>query len=345
MKSVGIFTALVDGVPPWDPDSIHKGITGSEEAVIYMAQQLAALGMRVIVLGAPPAGSRHSLEEANPRFIDSRVWRQEMLDIAISWRMPRLGSKLRSIARRVYLWPHDLCHEPLSREDIEAFDDVLWLSQWQRNQWISMNPHFQRFQQIFGNGINPEQFGPISRRENPFSCIYGSNYGRGLEELIDLWPAIQERFPLATLDVYYGWQHWGLLKPYEERVLRQKMGRLPSVFEHGLVSHEELTCAYEKASLWTYPCKRAETFCITALRTQFAGAIPVVVQDFALHETVRHGYRCQRLEDYPALLMKALGESGKITLETRAKMAEFILQNYTWKDLASRWMNLFNKES
>ena len=341
MKTVGIFTAQVDGVDSWDPDNISKGITGSEEAVIYMSQQLAALGMRVIVFGVPPENSPHLSQVANPQFVRFSSWKKEPLDIAISWRMPHAAKILLQMAKKVYLWPHDTCGTFIPKDQIEAFDGVLWLSEWQRRQWISVNSAFKKFEPIFGNGIIPEQFGPIAKRENPFSCIYGSNYGRGLEELIDLWPSVKEKFPLATLDIYYGWQHWGLLKPHEEKLLKKKLERLEGAVDHGLVGHEELSCAYGKASFWTYPCKMPETFCITALRAQFAGAVPIVIQDSALNETVRHGYRCKQLRDYPELLFQALTRAESISLEDRAKMAEFILQEYTWSGLATRWKQLF----
>ncbi len=41
-ESILISTFAVKGVKPWDPDSIKQGITGSEEAVIYMSQKLAS---------------------------------------------------------------------------------------------------------------------------------------------------------------------------------------------------------------------------------------------------------------------------------------------------------------
>src|SRR5579872_4455625 len=66
--TIGIFTCKVGG--PWDPESIRSGITGSEEAVIYISQKLADLGYQVEVLGSPPKDSPHSRKEANPRYID-----------------------------------------------------------------------------------------------------------------------------------------------------------------------------------------------------------------------------------------------------------------------------------
>ena len=187
-KKIGFILYKVHGSTPWDPESIKKGITGSEEAVIYISKELAKLGYQVIVYGDPPKGSLHSMPAANPRYVDCRFPSQEKLDIAISWRMPQAAADLKKRATKVYFWPHDTFYWKLSDDQINGFDEVLWLSEWQREQWISYNPSFSKFTKIFGNGIVPQQFKPVKERENPYSCIYGSNYGRGLRCSLMLGP-------------------------------------------------------------------------------------------------------------------------------------------------------------
>src|ERR1700730_9245319 len=106
-KTIGIFTFDVLGLQPWDPDKIKTGITGSEEAVIYMSEKLAQRGYRVIVFGKPPENSPYSKETANPRYVPFNTPLTKKLDIAISWRMPSVGLQLKNMANKVYLWPHD----------------------------------------------------------------------------------------------------------------------------------------------------------------------------------------------------------------------------------------------
>lgn len=343
-KTVGIFTYKVYGMKPWDPDSIKTGLNGSEEAVIYMGEKLAKLGYKVLVFGDPPPNSSHSLPESNPRYVDTSFKNDSLLDIAISWRMPDAAARLKSCARKVYLWPHDTCHSLLTDAQVNGFDDVLWLSDWQRNQWIFVNPNLAKFTKILGNGINPEQFHPLQERVNPHSCIYGSNYARGLEVLLDIWPGIKQQFPRATLDIYYGWQHWGLLSSEKEAKMRIQLAQLASldVRDHGQVGHEELNRAYEKASIWAYPCTSLEVFCITALRAQLAGALPVIIEGSGLKETVRHGFKCSQGQDYPAILKNAMEYAQKLTLEDRKKLGEFVLQEFTWEKLANKWKEVFD---
>jgi glycosyltransferase involved in cell wall biosynthesis len=341
MKTVGIMTYRVPSLKPWDPDTIRTGITGSEEAVIYISQKLAKLGLKVTVFADPPKGSIHSHPNANPRFVNLEFQPQKPLDAVVSWRMPHIGHSLRRLGRRVYFWPADIIDRRLPQEMILAFDDVLWLSQWQRSQWISMNPGFGRFTHIFGNGINPEEFTLPSDRENPYSCIYGSNYARGLEILLAIWPAIKSHYPRATLDLYYGWQTWGCLSPEKEDKMRKLLTTLQDVQDHGLIGHAELNCAYGNASFWTYPCIMPETFCTTAIRAQMGGAIPVIIDGSALKETVRYGFRCDRSENYLATLLQAMRKAETITIEERQKMRDWILREYTWETMAKRWKELF----
>lgn len=337
-QTIAFYTFPTD--QPWDSSSTKKGITGSEEAVIYVSEKLADLGNQVIVYGHP---TRLFSEEENPRYVKLDPNNLPKTDIAISWRMHDLAPQLKKLADKIYFWPHDVCTLHIPTEQIEAFDDVLWLSEWQRAQWISLNPAFARFPHVFGNGINPTE-PPPPPRKNPYACIYGSNYGRGLEILLNIWPIVKSRFPLATLDIYYGWQHWGTLTPKKEQYLRKQVKELKylDVQEHGLVSHEELTAAYEKASLWTYPCTHPETFCITALRAQFAGAVPVIISSAALKETVPHGFQCASPAQYLQTLLHALEQAPKITDEHRSQMREFILDRYTWEKIAKQWHELFS---
>ena len=349
MKTIAIMTYHAEGLPTeqtWDPDSIKSGITGSEEAVIYISEQLVDLGYKVTVYGKPPLNSRYSQKEANPRYLNVSTFdpKKESYDIAISWRMPVLAEELKKCAKKVYFWPHDRTYPlMLAKEQIESFDDVLWVSQWQRKEWIAKNPGFAKFTKVSGNGVTPSQFNRVTKRKNPYACIYGSNYGQGLSVLLDIWPTVKEWFPKATLDVYYGWRHFGFLTAEQEAKMRKQIVDLQSlgVVDHGMVGHAELNDAYSKASFWTYPCIGTETFSITALRAQISGAIPVIIEGSALLETVGSGYKCQKADEYLSTLLTAMRNAEKIDLKTRESARDFVLQEHTWKHVALRWKDIF----
>lgn len=342
-KTIGIFTVKRSDVKPWDPNSIRSGIAGSEEAVIYMSEQLVQLGYDVIVFGDPPTHSTYRKLSSNPRFVDYNFNDFPRLDIAISWRMYALAEDLKKIANKVYLWPHDICCNRLSEKETQAFDGVLWLSEWQKNNWTQINPGLKKFKTIYGNGIHPNQFPPITERKNPFSCIYASNYARGLDLLLSIWPEIKKDFPKASLDIFYGWEGFGILSEEKASKIRTAINKLSrlDVSEKGMIGHEALNIAYSKASFWTYPCTNIEVFCISALRAQFAGAVPVIIRGSALSETVRHGYASFHKDHYLATLKQAMQQVDKIQPAQRNKMREFIEKEYTWKIIAQKWKENF----
>jgi glycosyltransferase involved in cell wall biosynthesis len=272
---------------------------------------------------------------------------QTRFDIGISWRMPEIAECIKGFADKVYFWPHDHCYTVIKEDVINLFEDVLWVSQSQRKQWISVNPSFARFTHVFGNGIIPEDFPEIQERNNPYSCIYATSYDRGLEILLNFWPTVKKEFPEATLDIYYGWRGTDQIPPLAQLFVVNQLKRLAflDVREHGMVGHEELNEAYNNTSFWTYPCicPNGETFCISARRAQFSGTIPVIIQGSALKETVRHGYQCDSVDDYLSTLLYAMKEAHTISLEERKKQRDFISNEYTWKIIAKKWKTLFDR--
>ena len=108
------------------------------------------------------------------------------------------------------------------------------------------------------------------------------------------------------------------------------------VTEKGMVGHEELNSAYANTSFWTYPCTNVEVFCISALRAQFAGTIPVIIRGSALCETVRHGYKSLHKDHYLAVFKRAMRETSQ-----RSQMREFIEKEYTWATIAQKCKKMF----
>jgi glycosyltransferase involved in cell wall biosynthesis len=345
-KTLAIFTYEDSRQSYWDKTSLLSGVTGSEEAIIYMADELAALGYQVTIFANPAPDSPLTDSKFNPRYVNVKYDDETIYDVGIVWRQPYAGHEFKKKAKEVYLWPHDTHHWEVSKESAEVFKDVLWLTNWQREQWLTVAPAFEKFKNIYGNGIWPEFYFPLNKKENPYSCIYASNYSRGLEVLLDCWPTVKSLFPKATLDIYYGWQNWGMLSAEKEAKMRAQVDSLQTldVKEHGMVGHPELHKAFSKASFWTYPCIAQETFCITALKAQYSGAIPVIIEGSGLTETCPFGYKSHQVKDYLSNLIIAMLDSETIKDETRAEMRSFIDEKYTWKKIAEKWHETFSKK-
>jgi glycosyltransferase involved in cell wall biosynthesis len=341
-KTLCIFKARIPEIPYWDPDSIHTGVSGSEECIIYSAQALKNLGFKVFVLNNIKNKEKYSNPSVNPCYA-GYLRKDDFFDITILHDEAQFTNILRERTEKLYFLPNNPCREKLKEDEISSFDDVLWISSHQRNQWVSINPALSKFTKIFGNALNPNPFKPIQQRSNPYSCIYASDYARGLYILLNIWPTIKKKFPQATLDIYYGLRNWGVMSVQEEQFIRDRIQTLKTsgVTDHGQVGHEELTIAFSKASLWTYPCTYPETFCITAIKAQLSGAIPVIIEKDALAETVKFGFKCARIEQYEDLLLGAMNTIELISIKEREQMGKFILEHFTWDKIASKWSNLF----
>ena len=345
-KTVCIFKARIPQIINWDPDSIYTGVSGSEESIIYSAEALKDKGYKVFVLNNIQNKEQYSTASANPCYA-GYLRGDHFFDFTILHDEANFTNILRPRTRKLYFLPNNTCRESLHKHDIEAFDDILWLSSYQRNQWISINPGLMRFTKIFGNALNKTQFKPVQQRRNPYSCIYASDYARGLYILLTIWPNIKNKFPMAILDIYYGLKNWGIMSREEEQFIRDRIQvlKIDGVTDHGQVGHEELTNAFSTTSLWTYPCTYPETFCITALKAQLSGAVPVILETAALSETVKFGFKCSIKEHYEDLLLEVMGNIERISIEERKDMGRFVLDNFTWEEITSRWVHLFESSS
>ncbi|GEM_PF-3203804 len=106
----------------------------------------------------------------------------------------------------------------------------------------------------------------------------------------------------------------------------------------------------EEASLWTYPCNRLETYCISAIKAQAAGAIPVVNRHSALNETVhpdapsldsidRH---CDG-EAYKQLLIGTMArvEAGELGASQRETYRRFAAER-SWRRCTDEMLDLIS---
>lgn len=258
----------------WTPESEKTGIGGSEEAVINMARELKALGYDVSVFGS------HGTE---PKDYDGVTYwpfwaynPNEPTDIFIGWRNPSIFD-LKVKAKKRYLWLHDVVAKgSLTESRLANLDKVMVLSQYHRDLYPHV-PDSKIF--LTGNGINPKHF-DLDIKRNPFKVMYSSAPNRGLKVLLEMWPKIKERVPKAELYWAYGWKTYDLGmktspqgRRYKEEVV--ELLKQPGVVELGRIGHEELAKHMAETSVWAYPTEFPEIFCITAVKMQAAGAIPI----------------------------------------------------------------------
>lgn len=303
---------------PWSPADAEHGIGGSEEAVIELSASLAARGHDVSVhMRNGLTGCRRGVHWGNWDTLP-----HDHVDVAVVWRRPSLvrhvDAWIADIGRR-YLWLHDNNTPRAVYDHQDSFDKIILLSASQRSR-LPLVP--DRLVWMSSNGIDPAQFAPPHPWRDPTLVIYGSDYQRGLRELLTSWPEIRAAVPHARLRVFFGWQGVQDRNPDRARRLKVAFAPLfdqPGVTDLGRIGHAAVADEYRRAGVWAYPCSFPETSCISAMKAQAGGAVPAVIPTGALRDTVRFGFRTR--SDYARLGVRP---NDDLIAEWRAGLIELL---------------------
>lgn len=333
----------------WDPHSVIQGLPGSEECTVYATEELARRGYQVTVYMDPPVDSMWTSPFANPRWLPTDVWHSSATykyDLALLWRIwaPEVGRKR---ANKVFYWPHD---SPPVSAVFPRFDGLCFLSKHQQDQYYRACPNSAQMPSIIcGNGLVPSQFSNPAVITNPHSVGYFSNYSRGLLDLLAIWPEVKKEYPCAILAICYGRETWGTMSAEALAFAVKQIESDSSIKEYGKIGHAELAHVMQSTSVWAYPCNTdSETFCITAVKCQAAGCIPVTTRRGALAETVLSTApsipainNLSDLAAYSALLRKTLAEAG-VDRASRQQYIDFGL-SFSWEKCVDAWLELYRR--
>lgn len=353
-KSVAIMTGDT-AIDEWGPWSLKDGIGGSEEAIIRLAPKLQALGYKVVVFAKPGA---HVGLDKNTGVMWRNYWDcnlDDQFDIFVAWRAPFIFEK-KIKARKAYLWLHDVM-EPgeFGQNRIDNFDKCILLSKYHRSLF-PMIPDNKVL--LSGNGIDSEEFEQYDKigkhKRDPHKMVYTSSHVRGLAYLYNIWPEVKKAVPDATLEVYYGRESYDAVhKGNPERMkwmdeMIQKAKDLEGVTDHGKVGQDKIMEVFQRAGIWPYPCPFPEIYCITAIKAQASGAVPVASNYAALDETIQFGHK-QDFKEFDDADLEKYKESLIWWLQhpeeqekTRPKMIEWA-RTQTWQAIAEQWVEDFER--
>lgn len=124
--------------------------------------------------------------------------------------------------------------------------------------------------------------------------LYQSSYDRGLENLLQMWPNIKQKYPDATLEIAYGWDTFDKMLANNPERQQWKVHMISAmkqegITDHGRVGKKELKEIRQNCGILAYPSSFYEIFCIGVVEAQLDGCVPVVTQIGALSETVHSG--------------------------------------------------------
>ncbi len=351
---------VVPGTPnPFDATSPMRGfLGGSEEAVVFLAEALARVGVNVTVYTPQPMRPDGLVLRgmANVLYRPIQDWGPSLSfhNTVLLWRCPALLLDPAIAALpNVYLWLHD-CQYSAPVAAYKAARRVLVLSEAHGEALKRRDGLPDDFQFTpFANGIVPEEFPELVPGNRGPKVIYASSPDRGLETVLGMWPEIRAAIPDATLDIYYDWKPIQAGKAQLYARLMRKLGELAGegVTHHGGVSQPELHEAMRQASVWLYPTEGdVETFCITAVKMQACGVWPIVSSEGALPEVVLGGERFTSTPTFPEVVPWMLAEAigllrDEPSHDERVELRAKVLERFTWSKAAGRLRDMIEVDA
>lgn len=327
----------------WGPDTLSKGMGGSEEAVVYLTVELAKLGWDVTVYSQRSGPLTHKgvswlpLEAFNPA---------DSFNILVSWRFPALITVLGLTAKRTIVDMHDVPDQPLPPEVLASVDKVFFKSQFHRSLMPELPPEKAV---VISNGLVPAQFKPVGIKRRARKVIYASSADRGLVTLLQLWPQVKAQVPQAELVWAYGWDifdavHADSPEHQQWKANVQALMNSLGVKDLGRLDHQALVREMMSCSIWAYPTSFQEINCLTALKTQAAGVEPITSGFAALQETVLQKYEAvvKQIDQKPAEVQRFVNRlvyalKHPLPDEDRHHLSRQMLELYNWHDIAKKW--------
>jgi glycosyltransferase involved in cell wall biosynthesis len=335
----------------------QRPLGGSESGIVYMARELAASGHSVTVYcNCPEAGPAEMYDGVAyvhyHQFFthyQSAPW-----DAVIAFRSfdPLL---LGRIAPRMIYWTGDASNQPALENFGHAalqqnVDLVFCVSGWHRDSFIhkfELSPEkviatrngFLRDAVVHGG---PRDIATAAYTSTPF---------RGLDILLEVFPAIRCRVPAAALDVFSSMKVYGWTADQDQQAYGAiyEAARQPGVTLKGSVNQRQLMRTLGKTGLLLYPNTFEETSCIAAIEAQASGCVVVTSARAGLKETVAHqetGILIDgdpRSTEYKRHFMEAaVGLMTNLEMfaaySTRARERAF--RQYTWSAIAAEWTKI-----
>jgi len=261
-------------------NSTTPGLGGSETAIVEIAKRLSLDGNDVTVVG-------HVLplvDDSGVQYIptDEYTTQDEYdVDYLIGVNYIHFLEALGAInAKQTIFWAHNLEHFPfwngstMDGDGDWVYDDprltaIVCVSEWHKQQYSERYPNAADRIYVIGNGINTMDYPKAAIHITKNRFIYSSAADRGLDEVLNIWPELKQRYPDAEL-VVCGPSYANI--SYNERL--DKMTQL-GVTTLGSLSKADLYTEMVKSQFWLYPSKYEETFCITALEMMYGSCIPI----------------------------------------------------------------------
>ena len=349
-----LFVFVADGgFHTWSGTNIlTTGVGGSETYIIEMARYIQQQGTFDVIVFCN-CSQNETFEDVQYKHLNeffSFINENHVHSCIISRYSEYLPVSYKGLTENVYLVVHDLTPSgnviPIDNKLKKIFCLTEWHVQHMKEYFPSvLHPYFVPFYY----GIDTNRFLNTNNTPIiPYKFIYSSFPNRGLLPLLQMWPSIYNKQPLASLHIYSDvngtWVNQvapDLMK--EVRLLLVKYKHM-NLFYHGWVDKQTLANAWLSTDIWFYPCTFMETFCLTALEAATTKTLSVTNDLAALQNTVAdRGVVIKGDPMTPEWKESALQQLFYyMDLQNNSHKQELIHKNYEWaKELT--WKNQANR--
>lgn len=346
----------------------NQPLGGSESSMCYLAAALAKIGHEVTLFGRVAdknklLGVRHEL--------DTKLTSGEKLefDVFVVQNTPFFGMQIKRFLNpncKLIHWNQHNPDQPAvrvlnSRQFVEIYDAIVFVSQWQKERYLStfkLNPQ-KCF--VLKNAVSPAFQNLINtpnvlklKSQNP-TLAYITVPQRGLDVLLDIFPKLKLEFPKLRLKIFSSMRVYQKEEDPHTLRLYEICKSTHGVEYVGSISQKRLARELIKISILSYPNIVPETFCIGIIEALAAGCLVVTSKLGAIPETSagfaklveidtdREKY-CQNFTKMLRKAIKLYTPANKSYLNVAlAKAISYQNKFNTWSIRAKEWQQMLSK--
>ena len=199
---------------------------------------------------------------------------------------------------------HDLPGDVGKTKGIENFNNIVFVSNYQKNLFVNKYSIPTHHYTVIPNGIYPIK--PHKKNKSVCRIIYHTTPHRGLDILVEVFsklvPILDAQCKSVHLDVYSSFNIYNrpdLDEYYQD--LFNKIKKHTHMTYHGTVSNDEIREALQKAHIFAYPSTFEETSCLSLIEAMSAKCICVhsslgALPDTANNHTMMYNYTPNKFE-------------------------------------------------
>jgi glycosyltransferase involved in cell wall biosynthesis len=340
---------------------------GSQSAACYLAQALACQGHEVFLLNSTSMpGSYGNVTCLSLSGTSLQALRDLRLDVFVSLPGAGGGRQFREVLgdkTKLLLWTQHRINQPAveALADVQesgSYDAFVFVSEWQREEFrlgfglpaarthVLANAAAPAFVELF-----PENQPILPQKAVPPVLAYTSTPFRGLDLLIDAFPAIRAQLPEVRLRLFSSMKVYQIGAPEEQAqfgALYQRCRQTAGVEYVGSLAQPALAREMRSVAMLAYPNTFPETSCIAALEamasgcrivTSELGALPETTAGFAQLVPARQERTVylQQFVDRTVDSLREMQTNPATVEEALRQQVRYIRENATWEIRAWEW--------